>query len=89
MTDAVAGRARLEAAAVPVAIAANMMAPLLDLAEKGRGIAFLPHFAVYRKIEAGSLVEVLLDQNKEVGSLNLLWPSSRYPLPKVRVFVEP
>ncbi|WP_246546132.1 LysR substrate-binding domain-containing protein [Ancylobacter defluvii] len=78
----------LEAAAVPVTIAANMMGPLLELAEKGRGIAFLPHFAVFRKIEAGLLVEVLPAQSKEVGSLNLLWPASRYPLPKVRVFVD-
>lgn len=78
----------LEGAAVPVTITANMMAPLLELAERGRGIAFLPHFAVHRMIETGALVEVLPDESRDVGSLNLLWPASRYPLPKVRVFVD-
>lgn len=78
----------IEAAAIPVTIAANMMEPLLELAEKGRGIAFLPHFAVHRQIAAGSLVEVLLGQSQEIGSLHLLWPASRYPLPKVRVLVD-
>lgn len=78
----------LEPAAVPVTIAATMMGPLLELAERGGGIALLPHFAVYRRIEAGNLVEVLPGQGGEVGALNLLWPASRYPLPKVRVFVD-
>lgn len=77
-----------EASAVPVTIAVNMMSPLLELAEAGRGIAFLPHFAVSRKIKEGSLVEVLPRLKRNIGSLHLLWPASRYPLPKVRTFID-
>ncbi|MBB1250956.1 LysR substrate-binding domain-containing protein [Rhizobium sp. G21] len=78
----------LETAGVPVTITASMMGPLLELAVRGRGIAFLPHFAVDQQIASGSLVEVLPGQSQNSGSLHLLWPASRYPLPKVRVFVD-
>lgn len=77
-----------ETTAVPVALSANMMEPLLRLAEKGRGIAFLPHFAVRSRLEDGTLVEILRGRSDVRGALHLLWPASRYPLPKVRVFVD-
>jgi len=73
---------------LPVTITANMMGPLLDLALRGRGIAYLPSFAVRRAISEGLLVELLAGQSQERGSISLLWPASKYPLPKLRVFVN-
>ncbi|MGF6545787.1 LysR family transcriptional regulator [Paraburkholderia youngii] len=77
-----------EAVALPVSIAATMMEPLLELAKRGHGIACLPHFAVHRSIESKLLVELLPGKCEQSGTLNVLWPTSRYPLPKVRVFVD-
>lgn len=73
---------------LPVTITANMMGPLLDLALRGRGIAYLPSFAVRRAIADGQLVELLAGQSQDRGSLSLLWPASRYPLAKLRVFLD-
>jgi DNA-binding transcriptional LysR family regulator len=78
----------LEASTVPTTISATMMDHILALAERGRGIALLQSFAVSRQLAAGTLRELLVDHKKTTGSLNLLWPTSRYPLPKVRVFVD-
>ncbi len=76
---------------VPVAeatITATMMEPLLELATRGRGIAYLPDFAVRTSVEDGRLIEVLNGATMEPGALHILWPASYYPLPKVRVFVD-
>lgn len=78
----------LDAASIPATIAATAMDPVLDLTRKGRGIAYLPHFAVQSCMDSGELVELLAGAHKKTGSLYLLWPSSRYPLSKVRVFVD-
>ena len=64
------------------------MEPVLDLARRGRGIAYLPHFAVQNCMGSGELVGLLDGVHEKTGSLYLLWPSSRYPLSKVRVFVD-
>lgn len=73
---------------LPVTITANMMSPLLDLAMRGRGIAYLPSFAVRRAIADGHLIELLGGHSVERGSISLLWPANRYPLPKLRAFVD-
>ncbi|MEX1827480.1 LysR substrate-binding domain-containing protein [Luteibacter sp. CQ10] len=78
----------MDGSSLPVSITATMMEPLLELARRGHGIARLPHFAVDRDIATGRLVDVLPGLPDYGGSLNLLWPASRYPLPKVRVFVD-
>lgn len=76
-----------EGLSLPTTVAANAQDPLVLLAEKGHGIAFLPEPVVRRQLAAGTLVEILPDAT-ETGTLGLLWPASRYPLPKVRVFVD-
>jgi DNA-binding transcriptional LysR family regulator len=78
----------MEAAAVPMSVVVTMIEPLLELTKRGRGIAYLPNFAIHRYIESGEMIEVLPGQLKTSGTLNVLWPASRYPLPKVRVFVD-
>ncbi|AYM14303.1 LysR family transcriptional regulator [Agrobacterium tumefaciens] len=78
----------LEAPTVPTTISTTMMDHILALAERGRGIALLPSFAVSKQLAEGTLRELLEGHQKKTGTLNLLWPTSRYPLPKVRVFVD-
>lgn len=78
----------LDLPSVPATIAASTMGALLELVEKGVGIALLPHFAVDPKIATAALVEVLAAQPKPAGSLTLFWPASRYPLAKLRVFID-
>lgn len=73
---------------LPVSISATSMEAVLELARRGRGIACLPDFAVRRAVHVGELATFLPGACEEVGSVNLLWPSSRHPLPKVRVFVD-
>ncbi|WP_225772983.1 LysR family transcriptional regulator [Inquilinus sp. Marseille-Q2685] len=67
---------------------ANTIEPLIALAEQGLGIACLPDFAIRRQVEDGRLAVVLADHTAHEGAFRLLWPSSRYPAPKLRVFVD-
>lgn len=73
---------------LPVSISATSMEAVLELARRGRGIPCLPDFATCRTIDAGELATFLPGACEEVGSVSLLWPSSRHPLLKVRVFVD-
>lgn len=61
---------------------------LIHLAEHGFGITYLPSFAVAPKIADGKLVAVLDDFTAEAGIFRVLWPTSRYLSPKIRVFVD-
>lgn len=78
----------MEVAAVPASVVATMMEPLIELAMRGHGIACVPDFAVRLHIAQGSLVELLSGNFNQGGSLSLLWPATRHPLPKVRAFVN-
>lgn len=77
-----------EPASPGATITATMMEPLLELAIRGRGIAYLPDFAARSSIEDGRLIELLKGATTQPGALHILWPASHYPLPKVRVFVD-
>jgi DNA-binding transcriptional LysR family regulator len=58
------------------------------MAEQGLGIACLQVCVVRRQIENGILNSVLDEYVAHVGIFRLLWPSSRYPSPKLRVFID-
>lgn len=73
---------------LPSTAVANTIEPLIALAEQGLGIACLPDFAIRRQVEDGRLAVVLEDHTEHEGVFRLLWPSSRYPSPKLRVFVD-
>lgn len=77
-----------EGTALPVAFAATSYVPLIDLAVGGYGIATLPYFAIADRLRAGSLREVLPNVEKKVRAFRLLWPRSRFPLPKISAFVK-
>ncbi|MGY2403355.1 LysR substrate-binding domain-containing protein, partial [Pseudomonas sp. SDO5271_S396] len=51
------------------------------------GLAYLPDFAIREWLESGELVQVLHDCT-ERGSFRMMWPSSRHPSPKLRVFID-
>lgn len=74
--------------ALPATAVANTIEPLIALAEQGLGIACLPDFAIRRQIAEGRLAVVLADHTEHEGVFRLLWPSSRHPAPKLRVFVD-
>jgi DNA-binding transcriptional LysR family regulator len=73
---------------LPKTAVANTIEPLIYMAEQGHGIACLPDFAIGRQIEEGLLVAVLDDFIEHEGIYRMLWPSSRYLSPKLRVFVD-
>lgn len=74
--------------ALPTTTIASTLEPLIHLAENGFGITCLPHFAVARQIEEGKLVAMLDSSISEAGVFRVLWPTSRYLSPKIRVFVD-
>jgi DNA-binding transcriptional LysR family regulator len=73
---------------VPVSLAASVIDPLLDLTLAGAGIAFFPHFLVRDGLADGSLVAVLPGEIQQAGALTMLWPASRFRVPKVRAFID-
>jgi DNA-binding transcriptional LysR family regulator len=73
---------------LPMTAIANTIEPVIYMAEQGHGIACLPDFAIRRQLEEGKLVAVLDDHVHHEGAFRMLWPSSRYLSPKLRVFVD-
>ena len=74
--------------AVPVSLTASVIDPLLDLAIAGAGIAAFPDFLIRDALANGALVPVLDGEVEQSGIMSVLWPASRYRVPKVRAFVD-
>jgi DNA-binding transcriptional LysR family regulator len=74
--------------APPSAAIANTIEPLIYMAEQGLGIACLQDSAVQRQIREGVLRTLLDEYVAHVGIFRLLWPSTRYPSPKLRAFID-
>ncbi len=81
------GLAMPDDVALPTTLSATTIEPLIALAEMGRGIACLPYFSVRDQLSDGTLLELFTGALEQTGTLRLLWPSSRFPLPKVAAFV--
>lgn len=73
---------------LPATTVASTLEPLIYLAENGFGITCLPNFAVAQQIAEGRLRPVLEEFSVEAGVFRVLWPTSRYLSPKIRVFVD-
>ncbi|HKU99702.1 MAG TPA: LysR family transcriptional regulator [Vineibacter sp.] len=73
---------------LPTTAVANTIEPLIYMAEQGLGIACLPDFALRRQLADRTLVAVLDAHLHHAGTFRILWPSSRYLSPKLRVFVD-
>lgn len=82
------GPAIPEGTILPVALASTSFVTLIDFAERGGGIASLPYFAIGKQLRDGSLLELLSDLEKKSRAFRLLWPRSKFPLPKVSAFVK-
>lgn len=73
---------------LPITAVANTIEPLIGMAEKGVGLAYLPTFSVRRQLAAGTLVPVLDQYLNDVGNFRMVWPKGRQLLPRVRVFID-
>ncbi|VVE49815.1 LysR family transcriptional regulator [Pandoraea capi] len=73
---------------LPDSMIANTLEPLLVFAVSGLGIACLPDIAIRHQVETGALVPVLDAFNNDSTTLRVLWPASKHPSPKLRVFVD-
>lgn len=66
----------------------NSLAPQLCFAEQGLGIACVPDITVRKQLDEGRLVAVLNECTPDCITFRILWPSSKYLSPKLRVFVD-
>ena len=73
---------------LPVTATANTMEPLIDMVERGLGLAYVPLFTVRRKIDQGLVVPTLDRFTRQVGVFQILWPSGRQRAPKVKALVD-
>ncbi|QXZ80819.1 LysR family transcriptional regulator [Rhizobium sp. L51/94] len=73
---------------VPVSLSASVIDPLLDLAQRGGGIGCFPEFLVREGLANGRLRCILENEVDRNGVLTMLWPASRFRVPKVRAFVD-
>lgn len=73
---------------LPISMVCNSVETRVHFAVQGRGIAFLPDFAIRRELSRGDLCEVLAGQVGRGGSFTMLWPNSKYPAPRVRALVD-
>ena len=74
--------------ALPISMICNTIETRLCFALRGLGIAYLPEFSVRKALTEGQLWTVLPEHTERNGEFHLLWPSSKHPSPKVRVFVD-
>jgi DNA-binding transcriptional LysR family regulator len=73
---------------VPTAMTLGSIEATLSAAIGGMGIAYLPDFVVEDAMHHQSLLAVLDAYNVVEGNFWMLWPSNRYVLPKLRVWID-
>ena len=54
----------------------------------GGGVAFLTDFSIGDDVAAGRLVRLLPDWSSPPAGIHAVFPSARYPVPKVRLFID-
>lgn len=70
------------------AMTCNTTEALVHVARDALGIACVPDFMARNLISAGELVTIMDDFNQHHGSFHMLWPSSKFLAPKLRVFID-
>ena len=73
---------------LPATMICNTSEALLPVVQAGLGIACLPDFMVKRALQHGELQKVLEGFVEHQGSFRVIWPSSKYLAPKLRVFID-
>lgn len=66
----------------------NSIEMILYFAVHGRGIACLPDFSASAGLVDGNLVHVIDVPHMRDRDLTVLWPSNKYVVPKLRVFID-
>jgi len=74
--------------ALPTSMICNNIETRVCFALQGLGIAYLPEFSIREPLADGRLHAVLPDYIERMGVFHVLWPASKHPSPKVRVFVD-
>lgn len=69
-------------------LAANDGQSLLQAAEAGLGIAFLPCFLYHKALVEKRVVSVLNNLPEQMQDIYALYPQTRYTQPKLRVFLD-
>ncbi|MGY4495061.1 LysR family transcriptional regulator [Pseudomonas sp. TE3610] len=82
------GREGLPPLELPGTLTFNNIEALIGAAVAGLGIAYLPDFTLGQYLREGRLCSLLEDRLVAGGTFSLLWPGSRQPLPKLRVFID-
>jgi DNA-binding transcriptional LysR family regulator len=54
----------------------------------GGGVAYLTNFSIGEDVEAGRLVRLLPAWSSPPAGIHAIFPSARYPVPKVRVLID-
>ncbi|WP_159912771.1 LysR family transcriptional regulator [Pantoea sp. 18069] len=74
---------------LPASMVCNTIEARVCFAERGLGITCLPEFAAREGLAQGRLRRVLAEHTEpRFATFRMLWPSGRYPSPKLRVFID-
>lgn len=73
---------------LPETMICNDVQTRICFAAQGQGIAFVPDHSSRGALARGEVVTVLDDYLDASSCFNLLWPSGRHVLPKLRVFID-
>ncbi|VEA66754.1 D-malate degradation protein R [Serratia plymuthica] len=73
---------------LPATMICNTTEALVQVAQAGLGIACLPDFMVREALRRGELRRVLESCTEHQGTFRVIWPSSKYLAPKLRVFID-
>ncbi|WP_445656651.1 LysR family transcriptional regulator [Achromobacter sp. NCFB-sbj8-Ac1-l] len=73
---------------LPLTLVCNSVEMRIFLALSGLGIVCLPDFTIRKELADGRLQIVLDERTRGNGTMWALWPASRHPSPKLRVFVD-
>lgn len=75
-------------AALATVMTCNNMEALLAAAMGGLGVAWMPNFLAADALADGRLQALLPDQPRQPGQFSLLWPGTRQPSARLRVFID-
>jgi len=73
---------------LPTSMICNNIETRVCFVLQGLGIACLPDFAIRDALIEGRLHTILDKYVERSGTFRVLWPASRHPAPKLRVFVD-
>lgn len=73
---------------LPITMICNNIETRVCFAQQGLGIAYLPDFSIRKALTNGQLQPLLTDYTTRTVPLNVLWPASKHPSPKIRALID-